>query len=146
MTAPAPVRLADLARVTGKTAPDDYVWHFVLHRAGARKERGERLGTLALAPADVAGVGRAELARTGVVSNDPDTLLSVGLVALERALEAERREWVRRTSRAGYADGWGVGLVAERGYRRSLFPSAAVAGLTATPRLIVTPGGSAHDR
>lgn len=134
MTAPAPARLAELARVAGKVAPDDYVWHFTLHRAGTDPKRGERLATLALAPADVARIGLEAMRAAGVVSDDRDTILSVGLGELARALEAERRAWVRRVLAAGYGDGWGVGLVAERGYRRSLFPSAAVAAIT-TPRL-----------
>ena len=142
MTAPAPFRLADAARVAGKTAPDDYVWHFVLHRAGREPKTGERLATLALTPPDVAGLGRAELARTGLVSDAAGDALAVGLRVLGRALEAERREWVRRMNRAGYVDGWGVGLVAERGYRRTVFPGIGLAAL-ASARLAITPGGSA---
>lgn len=136
--APAPVRLADAARVAGKTAPTDYVWHFTLHRAGREPRTGERLATLALTPSDVAGYGRAELARTGIVAGSFEDAEAVGLRVLARALEAERREWVRRMNAAGYVDGYGVGLVTERGYKRSVFPGVGLAAL-AGARVAITP-------
>lgn len=126
---PAPQRLLDAAKVATRTRPEDYVWHFVLHRAGALPARGERLATLALAPADIAGVGRADQLRAGLVSSSPADQLAHGLAVLERAIAAERREWVRRTMRAGYVDGWGVAVVAERGYRRTVFPGVGLAAM-----------------
>lgn len=116
-----PERLADRARPAGPTAPDAYVWHFVMHRAGQPPARGERLGTLVLSPADVAGYGLHVLVRDGAAELGPAAQLRHGLDVVTRALEAERREWVRKLNAAGYTDGWGVALVAERGFRRSLF-------------------------
>lgn len=135
-----PARLADAARVVGKVRPEDYVWHLVAHRAGQEPRKGERLATLALSPADVARTGLADMGRAGIQSTDAAAQLAVGERVLGRALEAERREWVRRLIRAGY-DGWGVAIIAERGYRRSVFPSAAVAGL-AVPRVAVARGAT----
>lgn len=134
-----PRRLLDAALARERTRPDDHVWHFVMHRAGTAPARGERLATLALGVDDVAAMGRAELARTGLVSSSGGDAYTVGLAVLDRALEAERREWVRRLARAGYVDGWGVGVVAERGYRRTVFPGVGVsARLAVAPRMRTT--------
>lgn len=116
---------ADRHRITDTAArptlPDDYVWHLVMHRAGRPPRTGERLVSVVLAPADVAGYGLAELVARGVHDAGPRRQLRTGLDVLGRALEAERRVWVRRIARAGYVDGWGVGIVADRGRRRTLF-------------------------
>lgn len=138
---PARIRLADAARVAGKTAPDDYVWHLVMHRAGAEPRKGERLATLALTPAQVAALGARELVGAGQVPSPADAE-TVGLRVLARALDAERREWVRRLARAGYVDGWGVAVVPERGYRRSVFPGVGLVALAGARTALVLPGGT----
>jgi hypothetical protein len=99
---------------------ESYVWHIVLVRAGKPPSRGERLATLVLSPVDVGRIGRAKL---------------------ERAVEAERREWTRRAVAANELhDGDGVRVIRERGFVRSLFPAAALPGLTARPSILHYPG------
>lgn len=102
------------------SASDPFVWHFVLARDGQPIARGERLGTLVLPPELVAQLPPGRLART---------------------LELQRQQWARAAIAGGFIDGWAVHVHAERGFRRSLFPAAALPGLTAAPAL-VTPGGS----
>lgn len=121
--------LLDAARVAARTRPEDFVYHVVLYRAHRAPATGERLATLALTPADVIAYGRAELGRTGLVSDSAGDQLAAGLAVVDRALEGDRREWVRRTTRAGYVDGWGVAVVSERGYRRSVFPGVGLGAL-----------------
>lgn len=129
----------DAARARARTSPDDHVWHFVLHRAGTDPRRGERLATLALSPEDVTRIGRAELGETlAILTPSGEDAHAVGLRVLGRALDLERREWVRRTMKLGYVDGWGVAIVAERGYRRTVFPGIGTMGLR-TPRIAVAP-------
>lgn len=97
-----------------------YVWHIVLTRAGKPAAKGERLATLVLSPDDVARIGR----RT-----------------IENAVDADRRRWLTLAVAGGVlGDGDGVQVIRERGFRRSLFPSAAMPGLTATPAIVVPPG------
>lgn len=132
-----PDRLDRLAPEPRQPAHDDYVWHIVMHRAGARPEKGERLSTLVLSPADVAGYGLRELLAAGQELAAPAEQLRAGLGVLGRTLEAERREWVRRIARAGYVDGWGVAIVAGRGRRRLVF--AGIPSLS--DKRIVTTGG-----
>jgi hypothetical protein len=98
------------------TAPTDpYVWHLVMTRTGQPIDKGERIATLSLSPADVAARGGGDLA--------------AGLRAVRRALDAERVVWARRVIAAGFVDGYGVSIHAERGYRRSIFPAVHVAGI-----------------
>lgn len=137
---PARVRLADAARVAGKLHPEDHVWHLVMHRAGEPPARGERLATLALTPAQVAALGARELIAGGLVPAAADAE-TVGLRVIARALDAERRTWLRRLLAAGYTDGWGVGLVTERGYHRSLFPGVGLGALAGARTALVLPGG-----
>lgn len=99
---------------------DPLVWHFVLVRAGRPPATGERLASLVLPPELAARVPRA---------------------ALDRAVELERQRWARVAISNGYIDGWGVIVHRERGFRRSIFPAAALPALTSTPQL-VTPGGT----
>lgn len=106
------------------TSPaEPYVWHLVMTRPGQPIARGERLATLSMPPADVAALGRGRL--------------EDGLAVLRRALDAERRVWARRILAAGYGDGYGVSIHAERGYRRSIFPGVHVAGLAAPPASLI---------
>lgn len=100
---------------------EPFVWHFAMVRAGAPASSGERLATWVLPPELVAKVEPA---------------------ALDRALELERQRWHQLVIANGYADGWTVQLVRERGFRRSVFPAAAIAGLTTGGReLLTTPKG-----
>jgi hypothetical protein len=118
------------------TSTDDYVWHFAKHRPGARPERGERLATLAMTSADVAAAAPPAPYASSAAR------LSAGAAAVRAAVDAERRDWVRRLLAAGFDDGWSVSVIAERGYRRSLFPGVGLGALAgASPALVVIPGG-----
>jgi hypothetical protein len=100
---------------------NDYVWHFVLVRDGQAVARGERLATFSLPAEHVARVGLGEV---------------------RRAVEAERTRWARAVIADGYVDGWGVSVVSERGYRRTIFPAAAAAAIAPAPRpAILLPEG-----
>lgn len=142
-SSPAPVRILDAAFLARKSRPEDYVWHVVMYRAGTAPARGERLGTLGLGPADVAALGRTDAhAGAGVRIDNPADALAAGLRVVGRALELERREWVRRLIASGYADGFGVAILPERGYHRSVFPGVGLAALAGARVALVTPGGT----
>lgn len=104
---------------------DPFVFHFVLTREGQAPAAGERLATASIDAADVA---------------------RRGLRQVRRAIDAERVIWARRALAAGYGDGYGVSVVSERGFRRSLFPSVAVTAIAPAPLpVIVTPTGGRPD-
>lgn len=106
---------------------EPYVWHIVMTRAGQPVERGERIATVSLPPEAVAKLGDGDL----------DT----GLARMRKALDAERAIWAKRVIAAGYVDGFGVSIHAERGYRRSIFPGVHVAGIATTPPAVL-PGSA----
>ena len=95
--------------LAGRVGPDARVWHIVLVNRD-RPLRPERLATLVLDPSDVA---------------------RFGLEAIERAIGDSRRRWAAIAIRAGYVDRWHVDVVRERGFVRSIFPGAAIAGAPA---------------
>lgn len=88
--------------------PDDFVYHFVLARQGHPIARGERLATLAVDPARARKLGRRRL---------------------DQLVDAERRRWAAICRANGYVDGYSVATVAERGYRRTIYPGVAFAAL-----------------
>jgi hypothetical protein len=88
---------------------EPFVYHFVLVKAGQPVARGERIAT---------------------VSIPAETVARDGIAKVRRAVDAERATWARRAIAAGYVDGYGVSTVSERGYRRSIFPSAVVPALS----------------
>lgn len=95
---------------------DPVVFHFVLARDGSDPRKGERLGTLAIEPAQLAQLSRS---------------------ARIRGIEQYRRQWQNAIRAAGYRDGWTVQVIRERGYIRSVFPGAAVRPAAGAP--IITP-------
>ncbi len=100
---------------------EPYTWHFVMVRAGQPIARGERLATFSLSAEDVD---------------------RIGLARVRKAVDAERAQWARRVIAAGYVDGYGVSVHAERGYRRSIFPSVHVAGLASAAPAPIVPGSA----
>lgn len=94
----------------GQGAPvhhDSRVWHVVL-RSSSKPLRPERLATFVLSPAEVARFGERKV---------------------ERAVMQARSMWGGIAVRAGYiGPEWRVEVVRERGFVRSLFPGAAIAG------------------
>lgn len=115
MTNEPPVRIAELR--PRRPSADDYVWHLVATRPGEPAARGERLASVGLPPEAIADLADASL-------RDPRDRLRAGLRRVRAAMDLERRRYVRLLIAGGY-DGWGVQVIAERGYRRTVYPGIA---------------------